>query len=104
MARYDDLNTTMIAYGTVLSIVVLVIVLQGTQALTYNMVNSEDSLKSRTATDTASVVKSEQIKALSGYKKAQVPDEASQTGGTKEVLMIPIEDAKQIVLKEFSKK
>jgi hypothetical protein len=49
-------------------------------------------------------VKSEQIKALSGYKKAQVPDEASQTGGTKEVLMIPIEDAKQIVLKEFSKK
>ena len=42
MARYDDLNTNMIAYGTVLSIVVLVIVLQGAQALTYSMVHFED--------------------------------------------------------------
>ena len=45
MARYDDLNTKMIAYAAVLSIVVLVIILQGTQALCYNMVNSVDSVK-----------------------------------------------------------
>lgn len=105
MARYDDLNTNMIAYATVLSIVVLVIVLQGTQALTYSMVNYEDARKESRSSDTPGKVKSEQLAALSGYKKGSVPDESAATpGAMKEVFMIPIEEAKKLVIQEFSNK
>jgi hypothetical protein len=105
MARYDDLNTKMIAYATVLSIVVLVVVLQGLQALTYFMVNGEDERKMSSKTDNAAVVKSEQIAALNGYKRAKVPDEsAADPSATKEVLQIPISEAKQLVIKELSGK
>ena len=38
MARYDDLNTKMIAYWAVLSIIILVVLLQLLQALCFNMV------------------------------------------------------------------
>lgn len=105
MARYDNLNTNMIAYATVLSIVVLVIVLQGTQALTYSMVNYEDARKENRSSDTPGQVKSEQIATLNGYKKGQVLDEASATpGAMKDVLMIPIDEAKKLVIQEYSKK
>jgi hypothetical protein len=105
MARYDDLNTNMIAYATVLSIVVLVIVLQGTQALTYSMVNYEDARKEKSASDTPGKLKSDQLAVLNGYKKGVVPDESATTAGAmKEVFMIPIEEAKKLVLQEFSNK
>lgn len=105
MARYDDLNTNMIAYGTVLSIVVLVIVLQGTQALTYSMVHFEDVRKESKKSDTAAQVKSDQIATLNGYKRVLVLDEKSDTAGaTKPALMIPIEQAKKLVIQEFSNK
>lgn len=105
MARYDDLNTNMIAYGTVLSIVVLVIVLQGAQALTYSMVHYEDVRKESKTSDTAAKVKSDQIATLNGYKKVAVADEKSDTAGaTKNVLMIPIEEAKKLVIQDFSGK
>jgi uncharacterized ion transporter superfamily protein YfcC len=105
MARYDDLNTNMIAYGTVLSIVVLVIVLQGTQALTYSMVHYEDVRKDSKKSDAAAKVKSDQIATLDGYKRVAVADEKSDTpGATKSVLMIPIEEAKKLVLQDFSGK
>ena len=103
MARYDDLNTNMIAYGTVLSIVVLVIVLQGAQALTYSMVHFEDIRKESKTSDTAAKVKSDQIATLNGYKKVAVADEKSDTAGaTKNVLMIPIDEAKKLVIQDFS--
>ena len=105
MARYDDLNTNMIAYGTVLSIVVLVIVLQGAQALTYSMVHFEDIRKESKTSDTAAKVKSDQIATLNGYKKVAVADEKSDTAGaTKYVLMIPIDEAKKLVIQDFSGK
>ena len=105
MARYDDLNTKMIAYGTVLSIVVLVIVLQGTQALTYSMVHYEDVRKDSKKSDAAAKVKSDQIATLDGYKRVVVADEKSDTpGATKNVLMIPIEEAKKLVLQDYSGK
>ena len=105
MARYDDLNTNMIAYGTVLSIVVLVIVLQGTQALTYSRVHFEDARKESKKSDTAAQVKSDQIATLNGYKRVLVLDEKSDTAGaTKPVLMIPIEQAKKLVIQDFSNK
>ena len=98
MARYDDLNTNMIAYGTVLSIVVLVIVLQGTQALTYSMVHYEDVRKDSKKSDAAAKVKSDQIATLDGYKRVAVADEKSDTpGATKSVLRIPIEEAQKLI-------
>jgi hypothetical protein len=104
MARYDDLNTKMIAYATVLSIVVLIVVLQGLQALTYAMVNAEDEFKLSSKEDSAAVVKSEQIKSLDGYKKVTVPDESSkEPDAVKQLFQIPIGDAKKIVLQELAK-
>lgn len=104
MARYDDLNTKMIAYATVLSIVVLVIVLQGLQALTYSLVNSEDARKIGSKSDASAVAKSEQLASLDGYKKLNVPDETSATAGaTKEIFQIPISEAKKLVLQELGK-
>ncbi|MCU0711144.1 MAG: hypothetical protein MUC43_03730 [Pirellula sp.] len=105
MARYDDLNTKMIAYATVLSIVVLVIVLQGLQALTYALVNSEDARKIGSKSDAGAVAKGEQLASLDGYKKLQVPDETSATpNATKEIFQIPISEAKKLVLQEMGQK
>ena len=108
MARYDDLNTKMIAYAAVLSIVVLVIILQGTQALCYNMVNSVDSVKDSNKSDHALVAKSEQLSALNVFKRASVIDEAAEPPKKgepqpmKKVIRIPIEDAQKLVIREMT--
>lgn len=108
MARYDDLNTKMIAYAAVLSIVVLVIILQGTQALCYNMVNSVDSVKESNKSDRAMVAKSEQLNALNGFKRALVIDEAAEPPkkgepqAMKKVIRIPIEDAQKLIIREMA--
>ena len=107
MARYDDLNTNMIAYSAVLSIIVLVIVLQGTQALCYNMVNWVDKDRIGTESDNPSEVKREQLQSLDGYRKDRVIDDLApapakgQEPATKEVLQIPVSVAEQLILKEF---
>lgn len=77
MARYDDLNTKMIGYATVLSIVVLVIVLQGTQALTFNMINSEDAAKERKEASVSESYKKGQLESLHGFNKARMIDESA---------------------------
>jgi hypothetical protein len=108
MARYDDLNTKMIAYAAVLSIVVLVIVLQATQALCYYMVNAEDARKEGKKSDGAMVAKREQLDSLNGFKKVAVIDEAAEAPKkgeepkTKKVLRIPIEEAQKLILKELA--
>jgi hypothetical protein len=108
MARYDDLNTKMIAYAAVLSIVVLVIILQGTQALCYNMVNSVVSVKESNKSDQALVKKSEQLSALNGFKSALVIDEAAEPPkkgepqAMKKVIRIPIEDAQKLMIREMA--
>jgi hypothetical protein len=107
MARYDDLNTNMIAYAAVLSIVVLVIVLQGTQALSYNMMNSEDAEKITDKFDRALKDKSDQLENLRGYKRVSVIDEAApppkkgEEQAMKKVINIPIEEAQKLILKEL---
>lgn len=45
MARYDDLNTSSIAYATLVSTIVLLIVVLLVQALTYNWLVGEDQRK-----------------------------------------------------------
>jgi hypothetical protein len=107
MARYDDLNTNMIAYSAVLSIVVLVLVLQGTQALCYNMVNYVDADRVGSEAEKPAQAKREQLKSLEGYGTARVVDEAApppakgQEPTTKEVFHIPVGEAEKIILKEF---
>jgi len=108
MARYDDLNTKMIAYATVLSVVILVIVLQGTQALCYSMLNYERSRNDTKIIDGASKMKSEQIESLSGLaKRVEVIDEAAppanrgELPAMKKVIRIPIDEARKLILKEL---
>jgi hypothetical protein len=108
MARYDDLNTKMIAYAAVLSIVILVIVLQATQALCYTMVNAEDARKESKKSDGAMVAKREQIDSLNGFKQVEVIDESAEPPKKgeqpkmKKVIQIPIEDAQKLILKELA--
>lgn len=108
MARYDDLNTKMIAYAAVLSVVILVIVLQLTQALSYNMVNFETSVKEANKSDRAYEAKREQLDSLNGFDRVSVIDESAPPPGkgeempTKEVIRIPVEEAQTIILKELS--
>jgi hypothetical protein len=107
MARYDDLNTKMIAYAAVLSVVVLVIVLQGAQALSYNMMSAEDAVKESKKSDKALDMKREQLDSLNGFKRVSVIDEAApppkkgEEAATKKVVQIPIDEAQKLILKEF---
>jgi len=102
MARYDDLNTKMIGYATVLSIVVLVLVLQGLQGLTSSLVNSEDQRKMQSDDYPLAAVKREQMASLDGYKRVQVPDDASEDpNATKEMFHIPLSEAKKLVLQDL---
>jgi len=107
----------MIAYAAVLSVVVLVIILQGTQALCYNMVNSEDAKKESNKSDHALTMKREQLDSLNGFKKVLVVDESAEQpkkdtpapkpgeipAGMKEVTQIPIELAQQKILEELGR-
>ena len=106
MARYDDLNTRMIAYATVLSVVILVIILQGTQALCYTMVNYERARKDTKIIDAASTIKGEQLDSLNGFKRVEVVDESAEVKKgeaqpMKKVIRIPVADAQKLILKEF---
>ena len=107
MARYDDLNTKGIAYTTVLSVVILVIILQGTQALCYNMLNYESSRKDTKIIDAATVTKSEQLKSLNGFRRVEVIDETAppakkgESPVMKKVIHIPVIDAQSLILKEL---
>ena len=107
MARYDDLNTRMIAYATVLSVVILVIILQGTQALCYTMVNYERARKDTKIIDAATTIKGEQLESLNGFKRVEVVDEAAElkkgeAQPMKKVIRIPVRDAQKLILKELS--
>jgi hypothetical protein len=108
MARYDDLNTKMIAYAAVLSVVILVIILQLTQALCYNMVNSEDAKKESNKSDSAFVAKSEQLDSLNGFKRVSIIDESAeapakgQEPAMKKVIQIPVGEAQKLILKEWA--
>jgi hypothetical protein len=109
MARYDDLNTKMIAYWAVLSIVILVIILQGTQALCYNMINWTESRRTGSEADTPLEFKREQLDSLNGYRKVMVRDESApapekgQEPAKKEAIQIPLERAQRLLMQELTK-
>ena len=107
MARYDDLNTKMITYATVLSVVILVIILQGTQALCYSMLNYENDRKDTKKVDAATVAKREQLQSLNGYERVEVLDETAppakkgEAAVMKKVIHIPVGEAQKLILKEL---
>lgn len=102
MARYDDLNTRMIGYAAVLSIVVLILVLQGLQGLTARLVNTEDERKMRYEDYPLAAVKREQMATLDGYRRVEMPDESSEDpAATREIFQIPLPEAKQLILQEL---
>ena len=110
MARYDDLNTKMIAYWAVLCIIILVVLLQLLQALCFNMVAWTEQKPGRVGSElkVPEQVKSDQLKSLDGYKKERIVDESApppekgQEPAKKDVIYIPIQRAEEIILKELS--
>jgi len=110
MARYDDLNTKGIAYAAVLSVIVLVVILQGTQALCYYMVNSEDARKAEGKSDTYLEVKREQLKSIDSLQIVDIVDESApppkkgEEPSKREAIRIPIGDAQKIILRELGAK
>ena len=106
MARYDDLDVKFIAFATVISCLLLVAILQGTQALCYAMVNAEQEKKLEMSEYTSSkAVISEQLQSLTGYQKVPVPPAIGSDGkpvasGPTSRLQIPLERATELLLQE----
>ena len=109
MARYDDLDTKFIAFATLISCLLLVAILQGTQALCYNMANAEVERKLQGSEyRTSKAVISEQLTSLSGYEKVAVPpavgtDGKPVQGGPTSRLQIPLSRATELLLEEAKK-
>ncbi|MDZ4847736.1 MAG: hypothetical protein SGI77_00440 [Pirellulaceae bacterium] len=106
MARYDDLDTKFIAFATLISCLLLVAVLQGTQALCYNMTNVEEARKlDASEYHSSTAVLTEQRKSLNVYEKVAVPpalgsDGKPVVGGPTSRLQIPLERATELLLQE----
>ena len=106
MARYDDLDVKFIAFATLISCLLLVAILQGTQALCYNMFNSEQAKKLESSEyHSSKAVIREQLESLTGYRKVPVPpalgpDGKPVAGGPTSRLQIPLERATELLLEE----
>lgn len=111
MARYDDLDTTAIAYTTFVSTVILLLIILLGRALCYAWLESEDERKLGQASyTTADRAISEQLSKLDGYKKTEVempgvPDPANPDAEVKpqlvEKVLIPLDKAKELVLEQY---
>jgi hypothetical protein len=106
MARYDDLNTNMIAYAAVLSCFLLIAILQGTQALCYNMTNAaqDDKLAKSEYTSSTEVIR-EQLNSINGYKRVkETPpmgaDGKPTSAEPKTRIQVPIDRAIELILTE----
>jgi hypothetical protein len=106
MARYDDLNTGAIAYSTFVGAVLLLIIILLGRALTYAWIESEDARKMANASYTAADQEiNDQRAELAGYRTRMVQLASGDEGSDvepeeKELLVIPIERAKELVLEE----
>ena len=114
MARYDDLNTTAIAYTTFISSIILLLIILLGRALCYTWIESEDERKlanARYVTSDAAI--SDQKAMLDGYRKVQIelpappPEEDADPQGEPEIVIeervhIPIDKARELLLKELA--
>lgn len=109
MARYDDLNTTAIAYTTFISSILLVIIILLGRALCYVWIETEDQRKLSTASyEVSDRLIGEQKSMLSGYQTVRVelpPAEGADPAAApqyEERVRIPIEKAKELLLKDLA--
>jgi len=106
MARYDDLPTNMIAYAAVISCLLLLAIIQGTQALCFNMMNTaqQEKLLGSEYTSSKALI-SEQLASISGYKRVAKPAEMGPDGkptgeSPQSLLQIPVDRAIDLILQE----
>lgn len=109
MARYDDLNTTAIAYTTFISSIVLVIIILLGRASCYAWIETEDQRKlSGASYEVSDRMIGEQKALLNGYSRIKVelpPVEGADPATPpqfEERVRIPIEKAKELLLKDFA--
>ncbi len=110
MARYDDLNTRSIAYATLVSTIVLLIVVLLVQALTFNWLGSEEQRK-LTATHYHSADKeiARQKQKLESYGPAEaLPKPEGQQAepaaeAKKDRYKIPLKQAQVLIMQESKK-
>jgi hypothetical protein len=110
MARYDDLDTGAIAYGSFLSCIVLLLIILLVRALCFYLVEGESDRKlADSHYVSADQEISEQKAQISGYAIEEV--EVAATGGgedsdllVEERIRIPVEQAKDLLLKESAEK
>jgi hypothetical protein len=106
MARYDDLDTKFILFATLISCLLLVAILQGTQALSYYMGNAAQAKKLQESEYTKSnAVIREQLESLSGYQRVPLPpvtgpDGKPVAGEPLSRLQIPLERARELLIQE----
>lgn len=113
MARYDDLNTSSIAYATFISSIVLLVVILLVQALTYNWILGEDDRKLTVSHYGSSDSEIARQKArLDGYQQVEVEVTPPSSGAAptepvvpvkEKRLHIPMKQAQSLILKELSK-
>lgn len=114
MARYDDLNTSAIAYATFISAILLLVIILLVQSLTYNWILGEDERKLSNSHYTTSDNEIAAQKAkLDTYEKVTVEvipptaDGAAPKEPVKPVtenrIHVPIKQAQSLIMKELRK-
>jgi hypothetical protein len=111
MARYDDLDTTAIAYTTFVSTVILLLIILLGRAMSYAWIEAEDDRKlSETRYVSSDRAIREQLERIGGYRKVklEVPVEPTADGepipSYEQKLHIPIDKARDLILNELSPK
>ncbi len=107
MARYDDLNTKTIAYATIFSAWLLVLVIFLVQGLSYYWESAEEARKrDRSEYTTSKRVLEQQRDSLNRYEWVALPvqevPEGEPVPEPQKRLQISIERAKELILKELS--
>lgn len=103
MARYDDLNTRMIGFATVLSALLLIVIIFGVQALSYHWENFAEAEKQKGTYESSLKILAEQRKSMDHFAWVKVPAPEPEKGQPKaddtQRLQIPIEKAMEMVIK-----
>ncbi|MCA9130557.1 MAG: hypothetical protein KDB22_25890 [Planctomycetales bacterium] len=111
MARYDDLNTGAIAYATVVSSILLLIVILLTRALCFAWVEKEDARKLNDAhyVQSDSIIAAQKARVSASERvTVEIPAPAAAPGQpqaeptSEERIHIPVQRAGELLIKELS--
>ena len=114
MARYDDLNTSAIAYATFISAILLLVIILLVQSLTYNWILGEDERKLSEShyTNSDNEIAAQKAK-LDVFEEVMIEvippaaDGADPKEPVKSVsekrLHVPVKQAQSLILKELRK-